>query len=72
MPVESASIPIENAKEFSINCLECSKELWKEVETLSDRKVNSNDLPEKIFNTPKGYFEVVEELNNAQEILMEQ
>ena len=71
MPVESASIPLECAREFSINCLENSKLLWKEIESQSNKVITSDDLPEQIYNTPTT-FEVVKELSIAEENLMEQ
>ncbi len=72
LPVESASVPEEKAAEFSQECLECSYELWKDMQQNSNRVVNSNDLPENIFNTPDGQFDILPMLKQASESVIEQ
>ena len=56
---DSASVPTEKVTEFSKECLGCSYELWSDIQNNSGRVVTSQDLPEKIFNTPNQQFEVL-------------
>ena len=50
-PNERASIPIENEKEFSKNCLRRSEFLWQEIDRLKGVRTKIFELPEKIINT---------------------
>lgn len=57
---DSASVPSEKVTDFSRECLGCSYELWNYIQNKSGRMVKSQDLPEKIFNTPyEQNFEVL-------------
>lgn len=51
-PEDSASVDEDKALSFSSECLECSKELWQDMQLKTNRILTSNDLPEKINNTP--------------------
>ena len=72
LPVESASVPEGKASEFSRECLECSYELWKEIQKQSNRVVTNEDLPESIFNTPGQPFEILPLLQEASQNVLEQ
>lgn len=72
LPVESASVPEGKASEFSRECLECSYELWKEIQKQSNRVVTNEDLPESIFNTPEQPFEILPLLQEASQNVLEQ
>lgn len=72
LPIDSASVPEDKAIDFSKECLKCSYELWNEIEKNSNRTVTSNDLPERIFNTPNEEFEILPLLQSACENLPEQ
>ena len=52
-PVERASIPKKEEKEFSKGCLRRSIALWEEIEKLSGKSFKVEDLPETIINTKK-------------------
>lgn len=72
LPVESASVPEDKAAEFSKECLECSYELWQEIQKQSNRVVTNEDLPEGIFNTPSQPFEILPVLKEASQNVLEQ
>lgn len=73
LPVDSASVPEDKVTSFSQECLECSYELWQEMQKNSGRVLTSSDLPENIANTPfiEG-FDVLPLLQEASESLLEQ
>lgn len=48
-PTERASIPKEYSKEFSTSCIDRSIDLWEEIERLSKREINKEELPEEII-----------------------
>jgi hypothetical protein len=50
-PIERASIPEQDATNFSNSCLNRSIQLWNEIERLSNKEFKIEDLPEEIINT---------------------
>lgn len=67
---DSASVPTEKVTDFSKECLGCSYELWSDIRNKSGREVTSQDLPEKIFNTPyEQNFEVLPLLQQSMQSL---
>ncbi len=72
LPVDSASVPEDKVYDFSKECLGCSYTLWEDMQKNSGRVLTSNDLPEKIANTPTEEFEILPLLCSASESLLEQ
>lgn len=65
-PVSSASVPEDKVAEFSRLCSDCSYLLWKNMQENSNRVLTSQDLPEKINNTPfEDGFEILPLLEEA-------
>lgn len=72
-PVESASVPEDKADDFSRECIECSVELWDEMQKQTGRTLTSKDLPENIANTPYNEgFEILPYLQSTIQNSLEQ
>ena len=72
-PQESASVPQEKETSFSSECLNCSYELWKDMQQNSNKILTLKDLPEKINNTPINEdLEILPYLQTVQESLLQQ
>lgn len=71
LPNESASVPEEKEINFSSECINCSYELWKDMQQNSNKVLTSSVLPEKINNTPTQEFEILTYLQNVQEELVQ-